>query len=71
MPVMTNQEKGRSVTLRHRARAQNYELYRSRSRDPESVDYGLWRLADMTGTRRSRTRLTLDEVELFLNGDLP
>ena len=68
-------EKSREARLRRKADRCGYTLSRSRSRDPDAIDYGLFALFDVqTGgavnpaiAQRWTHSWTLDEVEDWLS----
>lgn len=71
---MDTEKKTRENRLRRVSDRQGYRLTRSRSRDPNAIDYGLYALADVqTGgtvaapiAGRWIHAMTLDEVESYL-----
>ncbi len=66
-------EKVRENKLRRMAERQGLVLVKSRRRDPRSIDYGKYMIADaftntvVAGELNTRRALTLDEVEEYLN----
>lgn len=76
---MLSEEKVRENRLRRSADRQGLRLMKSRSRDPQAVDFGLYALIDVetNGTvhpmlaQRWACALTLAEVEDWLAPDQP
>ena len=60
----------RAARLRRRAKHQQFQLTKHSVRDPHAHDFGFYRLVDVTGTRPdpARGRMTLDDVEAYLDG---
>ena len=69
---MDQADKVRENRLRRKADRLGYRLSRSRRRDPDALDYGMYELIDLrTGGAAhemplGRPNLTLDEVERWL-----
>jgi hypothetical protein len=61
------QDKSRERRLRRRAKGQGLRLVKSRQTDPLALHYG-WRIETTRG-RVVRARLTLDEIERYLDGE--
>lgn len=74
---MSNSEKVRENRLRRKADRMGYQLIKSRSRDPDAMDYGLYALinVDTNGAvnpaiaQRWVCSWTLDDVEEFLTSE--
>ena len=70
---MSDTERTRENRLRRAARRQGFVLRKSRRRDPEAYDYGLWMIVDPDGNTvvagnqvTGTPSMTLDEVEDWL-----
>jgi hypothetical protein len=61
---MENEAKVRENRIRRKAERQGYKLEKSRRRDPDATDYGMFTLTSAKGT--PRTFKSIDAVEKFL-----
>ena len=59
--------KAREVRLRGKAERQGKQLTRSRRRDPDALDYGVWTLWDAKGKPEVESK-DLDVIEHHLTG---
>jgi hypothetical protein len=62
---MRSDEKTREMRLRYKALRQHLSLRKSRRRDPDSTEFGVYWLLDVKGRPMLETR-ELDEIENYL-----